>query len=477
MISINNVNAELIDDLEMYYSFDDSHISGDTIYDLSDNNHTGLMTGVTTGASGVIGEAFHFDGSQDYIIIPENLLLGAESFSISTWIKMDSSTPLQTIISCYSGSQNQWTFRLIYPNQLNEKINFGSWANNDNYVIADTGNNKGPDFYSNNQWHHVVITWAGEDTGKIYLDGVDETINFEYATSMHTHNTETTIGLLQSIGEYLNSDLDEMGVWHRALSEEEILELYNNNEGLAYPFQININADFEITSEDIIFSNDSIMKGTPVTITAFFKNLLDEDPEQILVRFYSGEPSEETYLGEDLVQIKDRSTFFAQLEWIPEIEGDYDIHVWVDADDQINEENEENNIAFKPISVFTLPDLRIRDQDIGFSNNHPKPGDNIQIFAMVRNIENLTAENFTVFFYDMRTHSILGEIEMSIEGLQTEVVIIPWTVTSPGEHEIIVIVDRYNIIEEIDETNNRASKIINVLNPHIPDIFFMAAPH
>lgn len=46
------------------------------------------------------------------------------------------------------------------------------------------------------------------------------------------------IGYWNSVVEVIeaNAIIDEVGIWHRALSESEIISLYNNGDGLTYPF-------------------------------------------------------------------------------------------------------------------------------------------------------------------------------------------------------------------------------------------------
>jgi len=43
-----------------------------------------------------------------------------------------------------------------------------------------------------------------------------------------------------NVGDYgggpMDGSLDEIGVWNRALSDEEVAQLYNGGNGLAYPF-------------------------------------------------------------------------------------------------------------------------------------------------------------------------------------------------------------------------------------------------
>ena len=224
--------------------------------------------------------------------------------------------------------------------------------------------------------------------------------------------------------------------------------------------------DFQILEEGILFSNNNPLVNTTITITAFFENLLPEDPEEVLVRFYLGHPNNGIIIGEDLINIRGKSTFFAQTEYTPTEDGQQDIYVWIDPENTILENNEDNNLAFKILQVRTKPDLRIRNEDIGFSDNHPYRGDEIQIFAMVRNLYNEPAENFTVFFYEAPTYTLIGETVISIGGLQTEIITMPWVSYTIGGHTIYITIDKYREIDEWDETNNRASKNITVLDPH-----------
>src|SRR3989344_323194 len=221
--------------------------------------------------------------------------------------------------------------------------------------------------------------------------------------------------------------------------------------------------DLTIFPEEIIFSDDNPFKEDIVTITAIFHNLLEEDPDQIRVRFYSGIPSDETLIGEDLIIVTPTltSTFFAQTEWIPGVEGEYDIHVFVDPLNEVPELNETNNIASKPIRVYTIPDIRIRDSDIGFTDNYPEAGETISILAMVRNIETQPTGPFLVRFYDGNWTNIIDEVELSLSGLETDVLMVNWDTTF-GNHTIHVLGDSSQVITEINETNNHGIRDIYV---------------
>ena len=234
------------------------------------------------------------------------------------------------------------------------------------------------------------------------------------------------------------------------------------------------NTDLTLSTSDIFFSNDSPMKGDIVTITSLFHNLLEDDPDSVRVRFYAGEPSDYTFIGEDIADINMvemneymvySSSFVAQIEWTLPIDssfvaGDYDVHVVIDPLNEITEENEDNNVASKTINIRTKPDIRIRDNDIFFTNNYPNVGEEIFIIAMVRNIENEPSGEFIIKFFDETINRVIGEISLTLDGLETKVAMVPWYTKVQGTHIIHVIVDSEFEVNEWDESNNEAQRSI-----------------
>lgn len=87
--------------------------------------------------------------------------------------------------------------------------------------------------------HHVAITKGASGTAQLfYIDGA---LVFTGTTSDPVLNSggvlqmgiDTTISPRQFTGA-----LDEWGIWSRQLSAAEVLQLYNGNAGLSYPFPV-----------------------------------------------------------------------------------------------------------------------------------------------------------------------------------------------------------------------------------------------
>ena len=113
-----------------------------------------------------------------------------------------------------------------------------------------------------------------------------------------------------------------------------------------------------------------------------------------------------------------------------------------------------------------LPDIYISGSDIWFSNEFPNIGDNIIIGVTVHNSSTQEIHNFIVRFYDGNPNS--GGIQIGSD--QTINSIAPGGSQMVGEllmsintsHDIYVVVDADNSIQESNENNNTASRILSI---------------
>jgi hypothetical protein len=89
-----------------------------------------------------------------------------------------------------------------------------------------------------NTWYFIVSTFDGVNS-RIYVNGV--LVNTTYAPgSIGNASTQFTIGAHSagpaSWGYQMKGNIDEVGIWNRVLTPLEIQMLYNNGNGLQYPF-------------------------------------------------------------------------------------------------------------------------------------------------------------------------------------------------------------------------------------------------
>ncbi len=147
--------------------------------------------------------------------------------------------------------------------------------------------------------------------------------------------------------------------------------------------------------------------------------------------------------------------------WRPTVPGWHNISVWVDANDQIIEYDEDNNMAYND-SVYIepeKPDLVITNVQHTIQGGIPLPaveGDTIILKATVSNIgASWPSKSFNVSFSD----SVLGllgtDIVSPIGPGGSAVAQFTWTNVAEGDYTITVIVDSNFLIPESEEGNNQ----------------------
>jgi len=168
--------------------------------------------------------ALFFDAVGDYVNCGSDSSLGiVGALTISAWIKLNSDyTSTQTIISNYNGTSSY-------------SLDFGRDDNEFAFIQGGTKVAVSSVALSNNNWHHIVIVRTGSAGNwdiSWYFDGsFDETDNTAVNPSAAT--SYTAIGRLGTFnGFYFNGTIDEVAVWGKALSANDISDLYAAGAGL-----------------------------------------------------------------------------------------------------------------------------------------------------------------------------------------------------------------------------------------------------
>ncbi len=235
--------GELVDDLVSYWSLEDdtnasvvtdSHGSNDGVameYDEDTTTHSEQNTSELS-TDGKVGKAFNFDGSSDWVEIPDDnsldIVIGG---TIGVWVYPQDGM----IESSHIGIVDKWwdgTNRAFY-------IAISTDVNRFRMGLSQTGGTAekqitiGP-IIEYDKWYHIVLTWTTGETAYLYINGTP------YDLGIKAHDTETNTDSI-NIGAHYNKNrffagkIDEVGIWSRALSAREIRMLYNNGVGLRYP--------------------------------------------------------------------------------------------------------------------------------------------------------------------------------------------------------------------------------------------------
>jgi len=238
--------------------------------------------------------------------------------------------------------------------------------------------------------------------------------------------------------------------------------------------------DLTTTGTAITFSPAYPVEGDIVTINATIYNEGEAEANNVLVRFYLGDPdSGGTQIGSDIFipVILARDTGNINTAWDSTGHaGDNDIYVAVDPLNTIAETNEYNNKAFRTIKtgVSEGPDLEVSPADINYAPVDPVTGDTVTITANIRNIGTDDASNVLVEFSNGDPNVggtlIIGSQTIPFIAQGDSVIVqITWaTAGFSGTYQIYVNADPFNEIAELNETNNTGHLPITITAPQDP---------
>jgi hypothetical protein len=190
--------------------------------DESGNGNNGTIYGAvpTTDRLGNDASAYTFDGQNDFIDTPLGINGNfTNEISIGFWLKGDQIVPDQGMITLRNASQ-----------QFTGFTDF----NGISFVVSGVGQgvlviNSNVDVIDDN-WHYIVGTYNGNEL-KLYVDNLEIgnlTAPFSQLLIQSTfrfgHDDEPFYGDVR----YLNGTLDDIGIWNRALTQEEITSIFTN---------------------------------------------------------------------------------------------------------------------------------------------------------------------------------------------------------------------------------------------------------
>ena len=194
---------------------------GDGNYvDFSTNHNDGAgVNGVGFGP-GKVRDAFQFNGGGQYVAVPDSPLwaFGTNDFTIQLWAEFGASDGRRTFVASDDGGggNNKWIF-WSDGNRLLLHIN--GWPGS-----ADLG--RIPFYPDPGVWYHVAVTRNGSLFG-FYVNGVLVGTDDD-SRAIPDASVPLTIGCAEG-GNWFDGSLDEIAIFNRALSSNEIAAVYNAN--------------------------------------------------------------------------------------------------------------------------------------------------------------------------------------------------------------------------------------------------------
>lgn len=221
--------------------------------DTANFNHGMLVNGAAYTA-GNNGQAFVFDGIDDYVQIGNRRSLEfSNAFTASFWVK-----PAVLHDGIIVNKEGEYEFNIF----SNGNFRYALANTNPGWTWIDTGLNA-----PINQWTHFVIAY---DNGQItvYRNG---TQGHTFAGSgalgdVHPQWQDLRIGGRQGTIQFFNGAIDGVQLYNRPLSAAEILRLYQNPVNAIYgQYTLNLTGD---GFQGVLANNSMTCGGLPGQITA-----------------------------------------------------------------------------------------------------------------------------------------------------------------------------------------------------------------
>ncbi|MHC4158437.1 MAG: LamG-like jellyroll fold domain-containing protein [Planctomycetota bacterium] len=202
-----------------HWKFDEG--DGNTAYDSVGFNH-----GIIEGAAWTAGKfegALDFDGSGDYVVISneENFDFGSDTdFTVCAWIKTTATSNRRRIVNkCESGHEPYTGFSLYMDPPGIVKFRL---KDNADVVIVETTTSVNDGF-----WHFVTGVADRDGDIKIYRNGIPEDTDSLALVDNINNNIPVAVGRSMDYdGQYFDGTIDDVRIYSRALSTEEIWQIY-----------------------------------------------------------------------------------------------------------------------------------------------------------------------------------------------------------------------------------------------------------
>ena len=271
----NAVSGSLVNGLVAYYPF-----CGNA-NDQSGNGLNGVVNGatLTTDRFGNSNSAYNFNGINNKITTPPNSQFINNDISISVWINLNNIADSgRQFLVVGTDTDAIWSCAYV-PSQ------FG--------IIKNQGCGSVSEAYSNtfttiNQWEHLCYV-ISNTTIKIYQNGNLISTNSSIPFSNTCNHFEFNMGYdIFGDPEYLDGKLDDIGIWNRALTQQEITQLYNQNQcitNITVTDTLIINVGQLSYTNPIYYANNITLYPNPANtqVNISFTNITDLTGGQIKI--------------------------------------------------------------------------------------------------------------------------------------------------------------------------------------------------
>jgi hypothetical protein len=221
----------------------------------------GTLSNGATYAAGRVGQAFSFDGVDDYVFVPDTLTIdGGTQASYAAWVYPEAAPAVDqynTVLAVGDATLPTWTTeqcRLLYWRTADSPAATAKF-------YTDCGTNDAEESYLArfsaqsypiNAWHSVVVVFNNGELD-MYVNGVLDngagtnigpaainTVAYNYVAMGASVRSDQSL-----VGSPFHGRIDEVEIFSQALSASEIQDIYNAREaGVCIAYTVSASAGF-----------------------------------------------------------------------------------------------------------------------------------------------------------------------------------------------------------------------------------------
>lgn len=210
-----------------YWPFDEGN--GTVAHDLSGNSNDGTLTGGPNWTSSITYDGLQFNGSSTTVDINKSLLNTSNSYSIAAWVQLSDTNNWATAVSQDGNNVSGFFLQYTSPYAGADGSKF-SFSLLDSDAISGVATRATSSFKpSTGTWYYLVgVHDASSNQIKLYVNGILESTQSVGAT--WNAGGETVIGRAKFKGgpvDFWPGLIDDVRVYNRALSDQDVANLYN----------------------------------------------------------------------------------------------------------------------------------------------------------------------------------------------------------------------------------------------------------
>jgi len=271
-------------------------MSGTAAQDIAGVPNNGVHFNGPTPTLGKVAAALRFDGVDDYVRVPDHpeLNVGTGSFTLDAWVRTTASSGVVVLVDKRTGTGFATTaqgYSLFLGNgrlgfQMANGVGSGFCTPAPGGSSCVNYGSTGPNV-ADGQWHHVaaVVDRSDPKNGvRLYVDG-----NLVFTGAPLSGDLNNTSDLYigvrtpgQGGGGFFPGDLDELELFKRALSQNEIQQIYKADLAgkckprcVPPPAKMTAWWPLEGTGNDIWDGHSGTLQGSPTPVPGYVGLALD----------------------------------------------------------------------------------------------------------------------------------------------------------------------------------------------------------